>query len=75
MRSSLLTIPKSPCSASVGLRKTAFVPVETRVWEIFCAIKPLLPTPVNRIEPVQARQACQQRQRSVKFVCQTQANC
>ena len=39
-RSSLPTIPMSPCSASVGLKYTALVPVDTSVWHTFWAMKP-----------------------------------
>lgn len=57
-KSSRPTMPMSPCSASVGFRKTAFVPVDTSVWHTFCAMKPLLPMPVSRMEPLQSRHAC-----------------
>lgn len=60
MTSSGDTMPMSPCSASTGCRNTALVPVDTRVWQIFCAMKPLLPTPVNRTLPLQARHVCRQ---------------
>ena len=36
----------------------ALVPVETRVWVIFWAMKPLLPTPVNMMVPWQSRHSC-----------------
>jgi hypothetical protein len=58
MRSSRLTMPKSPCRASVGFRYIALVPVEMSVCEIFWAINPLFPTPVKRMEPLQAKHAC-----------------
>lgn len=57
-RSAREMMPISPCSASWGLRKTALVPVDTSVWQIFCAISPLLPTPVKITTPVHSRQAC-----------------
>ena len=34
------------------------MPVDTRVWQIFWAISPLFPTPVNITTPRQSRQAC-----------------
>ena len=46
-------IPMSPCRASTGLRKTAFVPVETRVIEIFWAMNPLFPMPEKKMTPLQ----------------------
>ena len=52
-RSSSERIPMSPWSASVGLRKTAFVPVETRVMEIFWAMNPLFPMPEKKMTPLQ----------------------
>ena len=42
----VLTIPKSPCNASVGWRKKLAVPVEARVAAILLPMCPLLPTPV-----------------------------
>ena len=59
-------MPRSPCKASTGFRKKALVPVETKVCAIFWAMKPLLPTPVNRMAPVQARQACRQLPRALQ---------
>ena len=35
----------------VGLKYTAFVPVDTSVWQTFWAMKPLFPMPVNRSVP------------------------
>lgn len=48
----------SPWNASVGLRNADRVPVETRVIEIFWAMKPLFPTPVRKTTPLQFRTAC-----------------
>lgn len=52
------TLPMSPCRASVGLRNEARVPVDTRIWASFCAMKPLLPTPVRCTVPGHAITAC-----------------
>ena len=51
--SSSPTIPMSPCRASTGFKKTALVPVDTSVMEIFWAMKPLFPTPVKNTTPLQ----------------------
>mmetsp|Transcript_9249 Transcript_9249/g.30546 ORF Transcript_9249/g.30546 Transcript_9249/m.30546 type:complete len:252 (-) Transcript_9249:106-861(-) len=50
--SSSPTMPMSPCSASVGERKTDLVPVLTSVIEIFCAMNPDLPTPLKNTTPL-----------------------
>ena len=45
--SSSVTIPRSPCAASVACRKCAGLPVEDRVAAILAPIRPDLPTPVT----------------------------
>ena len=45
--SSLPTIPTSPCSASLGCKNVAGVPVLRRVAPIFVAMIPDLPAPVT----------------------------
>ena len=44
--SSAATTPRSPCSASVGLRNRAMSPIDENVAAILRATMPLLPTPV-----------------------------
>ena len=41
------TMPRSPCSASTGCTKAAWVPVLESVAAAFCATRPLLPRPVT----------------------------
>ncbi len=57
-RSEAETMPRSPCNASVGFRNSALVPVDTKVWQTFCAMKPLFPMPENSSVPGHAKQAC-----------------
>jgi TRAP-type mannitol/chloroaromatic compound transport system permease small subunit len=47
----LLTLPKSPCSESIGCRNDAGVPVEVKVAAILRAISPDLPTPETMTRP------------------------
>jgi len=48
------TTPMSPCSASTALRKMERVPVLASVWHTFFATNEVLPTPVNRVVPLQS---------------------
>ena len=48
------TTPMSPCSASTALRKMERVPVLASVWHTFLATNEVLPTPVNRVVPLQS---------------------
>ena len=49
-----IIIPRSPCSASAGCKKTEGVPVEENVAAIFRPINPDLPMPVTTTRPLQA---------------------
>src|SRR5207302_8602754 len=48
------TIPRSPCSESIGWRNDAGVPVEVNVAAILRAIRPDLPTPETITRPLAA---------------------
>ena len=56
--SPLRTTPMSPCSASTALRKMERVPVLASVWHTFLATNEVLPTPVNRVVPLQSMIFC-----------------
>lgn len=52
--SSAVTMPRSPWTASAGLRKNAGVPVEASVAATLRAMWPALPMPVTTTRPLQA---------------------
>ena len=53
--SSEVTIPKSPCTPSPGCKNNAGVPVLANVAEIFRAICPDFPIPVQTTRPLEAK--------------------